>query len=230
MNFAPYQWRHDQGYLPPPGSVPIPIIPAMSAPQLVHQIAYQTAPPPPPPAYCFPPNQPFLAASPPPPPPPPKPCSQAPSHTFTIATQTSEPKPPPAPSTVASSNAYAPPTLRPGTNYLFPSKSSHTMLHIFSKASTKIWEHDSPPKSLNFKIFKVATNFRVKDVIERVLKTGDCEGWCVTEVVEVGGGRWRKGTTVKFGEEKGLGTLADMGWNGRRGGELPPVWLVVHKE
>ncbi|KXT00850.1 hypothetical protein AC578_966 [Pseudocercospora eumusae] len=214
MSFAPYQWRHDQGYLPPPGSVPVPIIPAMSAP--VHQIAYQA--PPPPPAYCFPPGQPVLAAA---PPPPPKPSSLAPSH----CSKKSDSKPPPA-------SDYAPPSLRPGINYLFASPNNHTILHIFSKAAP-IWEEKYHGQNLNFKMFKVATSFRVKTVIERILKKTEeqeeCKDWAVTEVVEGGCGVWRKGTTIKYEDDKAQGELVSMGWNEKRGGELPPVWLVVHK-
>ncbi|KXT13581.1 hypothetical protein AC579_8095 [Pseudocercospora musae] len=215
MSFAPYQWRHDQGYLPPPGSVPIPIIPAtMSAPHSIHQIAYQAAPPPPPAAYCFPPGQPVLAAA-----PPPKPCSSAPTH---CSTKPSDPKPPPS--------DYAPPSLRPGINYLFPS--SHTILHIFSKAAP-IWHERFHGQNLNFKIFRVATCFTPRNIIERIVTKnkgeGECKGWAVTEVVEAGDGVWRKGTTVLYDGE-GKGDLKALGWNEKRGKELPPVWLVVHKK
>ncbi|KAF7197479.1 hypothetical protein HII31_01289 [Pseudocercospora fuligena] len=171
MSFAPYQWRHDQGYLPPPGT---------------------------------------------------------PSHCFTLCTKNSDPKPPPAPAPPASD--YAPPTLRPGVNYLFAEKSAHTILHIFSKAAP-IWEEKYHGQNLNFKMFKVATSFQVKTIIERILKKAgdDCKGWSVTEVVEGGCGVWRKGTTIKYEDDKGKGDLNGMGWNEKRGDKLPPVWLVVHK-
>lgn len=123
---------------------------------------------------------------------------------------------------------------------MFPPKSQHTMLHIFSKAAP-IWESKYQGQNLGFKMFKVNTDFLVKRVVERVLKKSaaedkeECKGWCVTEVVEGGNGVWRKGTTIKYEDDKAKGTLESMGWNSKRGGEggegggLPPVWLVVHK-
>lgn len=38
-----------------------------------------------------------------------------------------------------------------------------------------------------------------------------------------------KGTTIKYTTDKAEGNLESMGWNARRGKEMPPVWLVVHK-
>lgn len=90
-------------------------------------------------------------------------------------------------------------------------------------------------------------------VIENVLG-GKCEpkGWAITEVVEKGDGAWAKvrcvfpslsllhvwwsmltiasqGSTIEHGGDKGNGSLANMGWTGKRGESLPPVWVVVHK-
>ena len=51
----------------------------------------------------------------------------------------------------------------------------------------------------------------------------------MTEVHEQGVGKWAKGTTVGYGEERAKSSLASMGWTSKRGEGLPPVWLVVHK-
>lgn len=73
------------------------------------------------------------------------------------------------------------------------------MLHIFNKAAP-IWEEKFHGKAYDFKIFKVAVGFSVKDVVDRVMmrkkgeeeKHGGCKGWGITEVVEVGDGRFVK--------------------------------------
>ncbi|KAK4614243.1 Cleavage and polyadenylation specificity factor subunit 2 [Fulvia fulva] len=128
-----------------------------------------------------------------------------------------------------SHNSYAPPTIRPGVNYLFPEKTQHTMLHVFAKTS-KLWEDKYKGTVQKFKIFKASTNFPVAEIMERVRGGKEkCEGWAVTEVVEAGSGGWKKGTTIAYGDEKAKGSLESMGWDQTRGCEgRPPVWLVVH--
>ncbi|PPJ60920.1 hypothetical protein CBER1_06205 [Cercospora berteroae] len=125
------------------------------------------------------------------------------------------------------------PTLAPGVNYMFPSKKSHTKLHVFNKCSP-VWEDKYKGKQLAFKIFKVSTGFSVRNVIERVLGKGEgdkegCGKWVATECHEVGEGAWKKGTTIPYSDDKAAGSLASMGWDQKRGNQRPPVWLVVHK-
>jgi hypothetical protein len=85
------------------------------------------------------------------------------------------------------------------------------------------------------------------------------KGWAITEVVEKGDGAWAKvcdasvastsnaanthskmrihtntssptkGTTIEHGGERAGCSLSSMGWTGKRGEGLPPVWVVVHK-
>lgn len=106
----------------------------------------------------------------------------------------------------------------------------------------------------NFKIFNVATNFTPDMVIENVLGgKAEPKGWAITEVVEKGDGAWAKvrsstaarlplinenltnklstqqGTTIEYGGDRAGSSLSSMGWTGRRGDSLPPVWVVVHK-
>lgn len=38
-----------------------------------------------------------------------------------------------------------------------------------------------------------------------------------------------QGTTIEYDGDKAGGSLASMGWTGKRGDALPPVWVVVHK-
>ncbi|EME42018.1 hypothetical protein DOTSEDRAFT_133466 [Dothistroma septosporum NZE10] len=136
-----------------------------------------------------------------------------------------------AKSAAHSHNSYAPPSIRPGVNYLFPDKTQHTMLHVFNKTS-KLWTDEKYAKTAQkFKIFKVATHFSVGNIIERVRQGKEnAAGWAVTEVVEKGSGGWAKGTTIKYDDEKAKGSLESMGWDAKRGSEArPPVWVVVHK-
>lgn len=135
------------------------------------------------------------------------------------ASKKEEPKPKPV--------SHPAPDMRSGMNYMYPP--THTKLHIFNK-SWKLWEDKHTGKSFNFKIFNVATTFTPAMVIENVL-SGKCEpkGWAITEVVEKGDGAWAKGTTIEHGGDRAGASLESMGWTGKRGGALPPVWVVVHK-
>lgn len=38
-----------------------------------------------------------------------------------------------------------------------------------------------------------------------------------------------QGTTIEYDGDKAGRSLASMGWTGKRGDALPPVWVVVHK-
>lgn len=70
---------------------------------------------------------------------------------------------------------------------------SHTKLHIFNKAA-HVWDSKYKTETLAFKIFKVSTQFTVRDIVERVIKGKPKEDvkWAVTEVFEAGGGEWMK--------------------------------------
>ena len=55
------------------------------------------------------------------------------------------------------------------------------------------------------------------------------ESMALTEVFETGGTRWEKGVTVKYKDEAmAKQPLSARGWGENRGGELPPVWVVLH--
>lgn len=309
MNFAPYQWRANDGYLPHPdsfampvtrvmgGGVPIQVV-AYPYPQqqihpftYAHQIAYRGG--------CFnggivgvvaarpglgpadvkvvekedkkeekkeeekksdagskkaPPSTASTSSSStkasgksggsaatkksaPLPAPPAAPTKPTPSTTGSKTSKKSNPAPAAAAATSEApssscANTYRAPTIRPGVNYMYPSRSSHTMLHIFNR-TTLLWSAPADPATTHaFKIFRVSVLFTVKNVIERVRKDSSgekCVGWAATEVVEAGNGKWRKGTTVEYEGEKAKGSLKSVGWDEKRGAARPPVWIVVHR-
>ena len=218
MVFAPYQWRAEHGYLPPPDSMPVPLYfppppPWFFPPPGPGQYAAYPGPPPPPYPGCGP-----VVAVPPPKskgvkselPAPPKvdtvkvdksiaelksvapgeSCASTVAH-FSEAAKSKASK---KSGKEKPTNPAAPPSLPPGVNYLFPPRGEHTILHVFNKSSKKVWEGGYKGQKLAFKMFKVATSFCVKGVVENVLKIekGKGEGWAVTEVVERGGGEWVK--------------------------------------
>lgn len=38
-----------------------------------------------------------------------------------------------------------------------------------------------------------------------------------------------QGVSIEYGSDKVGNVLPQLGWSTKRGQELPPVWLVVHK-
>ncbi|KAI7548900.1 hypothetical protein KC331_g4130 [Hortaea werneckii] len=137
-------------------------------------------------------------------------------------------------------NTYLPPQIPKGTNFWFAAE--FTRLHIFNKG-VRIWEEKWRGDRKAFKAFTVDIHWPVRSIIERTRNhnTADetttteqqaaavCSGWAVTEVIEAGDNTFLKGTTVAYGSDKAKVSLASMGWNGKRGTSLPPVWLTVHK-
>ncbi|OQN99708.1 hypothetical protein B0A48_14478 [Cryoendolithus antarcticus] len=110
-----------------------------------------------------------------------------------------------APTAKHPSKANTPPSVGPGGNYMYPPQ--HTKLHIFNKAA-KVWDVKYATQKLKFKIFTAST---------------------LLTPAMVGNGRWAKGTTIAYTEPRAKDSLASMGWIARRGDDLPPVWLTVHK-
>ncbi|TKA77534.1 hypothetical protein B0A55_02262 [Friedmanniomyces simplex] len=107
-------------------------------------------------------------------------------------------------------------------------------LHIFNPAA-KIWLPRYKHRALAFKIFHANTQKTVRQMIEYVkgAKASEgpekCAGWAATECIEVGDGTFLKGTTIEYTSDKAKSTFEECGWNGRRGRDLPPVWIAVHK-
>lgn len=115
---------------------------------------------------------------------------------------------------------------KPGSKLLLPKK----MCYIHTVKDTLLWKVD---KAIDFKfdINRVPLSLTVGDVIEAVSgKEGDeIKAWCLTEVIEVGDGKWSKGRSVVY-EDAGKITLDGFGCSAKHGESLPPKWIVVHKK
>jgi hypothetical protein len=107
----------------------------------------------------------------------------------------------------------------------------HTCMHIFLR--TKVWELSSATPKLIAKTFFVPTSSTPNELIEQLrgASTGNeeekCKGWGFIEVQEQGDGRWTKGGCVVYGSERGGEAIRGLGWTEVRGGERPPVWVVL---
>ncbi|KAF2228017.1 hypothetical protein BDZ85DRAFT_315513 [Elsinoe ampelina] len=120
----------------------------------------------------------------------------------------------------------APPSLKAGATFIYPR--NNTYVHLIRE--TKVWEDGDGKKDWGFKIHRVPVVLSVVEFGEAVLGEEEKVGeWEVTEVEELGDGEWSKGTNIKLGDDKAKGTMGSFGWNERRGKELGPVWLVLHK-
>ena len=200
MDSVPFIWRARNGYIPPFPAPAASIPLPPAAPTPLAVMSTQYV--------CVPQPQPLAYAA---------PIYQAASTASSKSCSSHSPKPAP----------NEPPHTRAGMNYMFPAE--HTKLHIFNKSS-KVWEVKHAGKSLNFKIFNVATTFTPAMVIENVLSGKAApKGWAITEVVERGDGAWAKGTTIDYGGDRAGAALSSLGWTAKRGESLPPVWVVVHK-
>ncbi|KAH9814257.1 hypothetical protein Tdes44962_MAKER05694 [Teratosphaeria destructans] len=246
MPLAPEGWRADDGYQyassPPP---PKPVMyfyppPPLCVPGPLGVYNINVGLPPPPPKVevkveCTPKSAkaseaPSKAKDAPMkeiklPPPPPKKEEKEESK----SKKTDEPK--------KKTNLCKPPSIPNGANYMFPAQDDHTQINIFRKAA-KVWDPKYKGVKLGFKMFTVDTSKTVKSMIEHVradVKSADvdlaehCKGWAATEVLEGGSSTWFKGTTIEYTSDKAKGTLKSMGWDKKRGTDLPPVWICVHK-
>lgn len=150
---------------------------------------------------------------------------------FLVAVPPPNPAPPaaPAPPTPAPAADIPGTTVkggrRAGTNYLFPTK--HTTLHVIQwDGPGTFWERKDGAGEWKFSVQTVPCNMSVKGVIESL---GGKDDMALTEVVELGGDEWSKGSTIKFKDGKAGKEVTAWGWSEKRGAELPPVWVVLHK-
>ncbi|KAF2863039.1 hypothetical protein K470DRAFT_155853 [Piedraia hortae CBS 480.64] len=130
----------------------------------------------------------------------------------------------------AKRNVNAPPELSTGMNYMFSRK--YTTIHVF-KMAAQVWKPKYAGETMPFKAFTVPTHMTVKALIENVRgvdpgEASRCKKWALTEAIEGGRGTWHKGTTIEYTDDKAASTLDSLGWNDKRGDQLPPVWVVVH--
>ena len=115
--------------------------------------------------------------------------------------------------------------LREGVRYLYPT--NNTTIHVLNSPD-QTWNNSSGSGLVHFFIYIVPCCISVRELIE--LLGGDGENMAVTEVFETGEQDWDKGVTVKYNDEAmGTKALSSMSWTKRRGADLPPVWMVLHR-
>jgi hypothetical protein len=73
-------------------------------------------------------------------------------------------------------------------------------------------------------------NWSIDQLIRSLRQGLDVDGWCITEVMERGGGNWEKLSTFMYGTEMArMMTLASVGWSEQRGRVQKPVWIFLHR-
>lgn len=106
-----------------------------------------------------------------------------------------------------------------------------TRLHIFKNEGLEPWLKDGCKGAAKggFNMWDADVNWTVRQLMEYLGKGDD--KWAVTEVTEAGNGRWYRGTTFKYKEDRAKEGLSKQGWTEKRGAAWgqQPVWLVVHK-
>ncbi|KAF2147037.1 uncharacterized protein K452DRAFT_293527 [Aplosporella prunicola CBS 121167] len=159
--------------------------------------------------------------------PPPAPAAPAPAP----APAADAPAPPPPdPNTIGLVNALA--NAPPGPRHIYRAgvtqlhSSGYVTLHVILNG-LKPWEAGAAGQRPEFQIVEADAEWPVRRLMDSVGKKGP--GWVLTEAVELGAGTWRKGTSIKWEDDIAMEPLENVGWSGRRGGRLPPVWLAVHR-
>lgn len=85
---------------------------------------------------------------------------------------------------------------------------------------------DKPNQLFEMSRYKVPTSLKVEDLIEQFGGSGDKDG--ITEIYELGNGRWAEGMTYKKDGRFKDKVLKEIGWTKRRG-EGNPVFLCCKK-
>ncbi|KAF2007921.1 hypothetical protein P154DRAFT_584316 [Amniculicola lignicola CBS 123094] len=204
---------------PPPLPVAVPIVtPRPTAPT-----------PPPPPVW-------LVGAAPPPTPPNPPPPFAAPGWIWqSPPTFPGAPPPHPVPALPNNGLHFGPvpgdqedPTVYHGGHF-----NGVTQIQPDSCTIIMLLKNNIPPwltvmEALDVEIFSVDSHFTVNRLIKSLRNNGDCDGWAVTECVEVGSGYWAKGQTFVSGTAQAGDTLTQVGWSKKRNrkGEMPlHIWL-----
>ncbi|KAF2457390.1 hypothetical protein BDY21DRAFT_24429 [Lineolata rhizophorae] len=117
--------------------------------------------------------------------------------------------------------------LRAGFGLQYPPVFTHLHVCSFKKAP---WE---PTKAaihaglkFEFSVQKAPTDMTVKQLIRNL---GGGDGHVITELIEVGDGRWAKGVEVRAKDAAAGKTLGQLGWSGLKGTDQAPVWVWVRK-
>jgi hypothetical protein len=125
------------------------------------------------------------------------------------------------------------PTVRPGGDL-----PGHTVVQpaettsIFRLLTNCLpWEHAG--MQLQFEPMQFDSGWSINRVIAAMRKpNNDCQGWALSEIIELGGGRWAKGMTYVYGSqqatEQTLG-MVGMGSGRNRDGTREKLYVTVHR-
>ncbi len=111
-----------------------------------------------------------------------------------------------------------------GYGYIFPPEDEHTTINFVDPPMRPC---DKPNQEFGWSRHKAPTTLTVKQLIEQLGGIGDADG--VTEIYELGDGKWAKGMTYKKDGAHKDKKLEEIGWTKRRGGEAAPVFLCAKK-
>ncbi|KAK3079792.1 hypothetical protein LTS18_003895 [Coniosporium uncinatum] len=98
----------------------------------------------------------------------------------------------------------------------------------FLKGGVKApWECD--PKDHEFVCARIPRGASMRDVLDHV-SGGSGKGWALTEIFELGDGKFEQGQTWEYDDDKqGKMSVADAGFSEKAGYEMPVVWAWVRK-
>ncbi|KAL2014089.1 hypothetical protein VTN00DRAFT_1614 [Thermoascus crustaceus] len=173
------------------------------------------------------------------------------SSTSVHSTSSQPPLPPGAyaPGSTSDTDTDTALVLPSGLGYIFPK--SHTIIHIIKHDFLPFTFNNNqtnPHCPFKFRAFKIPTTLTVAELIEQICpvninknphpppegnsKVIVAKG--IVECIEVGDGKWVRGAEFWVGEGQGNGeegrvgkTLEEIGWDGRRGTRMGPVWVAT---
>lgn len=92
-------------------------------------------------------------------------------------------------------------------------------------------ELDKPIYTPVFEPKMFPSGLTVKDLIQRLgAPDNDDSKYGMTEVHELGDGRWTAGQTILLNSDYAKKTLREVGWDETRGFSAKPVWIKVYSE
>lgn len=128
---------------------------------------------------------------------------------------------------------------RPGISIVPAGSTTHLQVHWHSADQWKEPHIIVPGEKAKFHMLAADVDWSVHKLIDRLMKIRKGQlnegpdgglGWAVTEWTEAGDGKYLKGSTFIFEDEKAKNTtLKAVGWTEKRGRELPPVVLQLHR-
>ena len=103
-------------------------------------------------------------------------------------------------------------------------RSATVTLHCIH-STVKPWE--LPKQTFSFNVVALSCFSTVRETIE---KLGGGRDYIMTECLELGDGRWAKGTSIAWSDVRATRGVGALGWSRRRGVEVGPIWVVVSKK